>query len=70
MKATNLWREQLRAGADCIKFTATGGVMTPRVDPRAASFTEAELAAGVEEAHKAFVRAAAHAQGTQGIKNA
>ncbi len=63
-------REQLRAGADCIKFTATGGVMTPRVDPRAASFTEAELAAGVEEAHKAFVRAAAHAQGTQGIKNA
>ena len=47
-------REQLKAGADCLKFTATGGGMTPGVDPRASSFTEAELAAGVEEAHKAF----------------
>jgi len=63
-------REQLRAGADCIKFTATGGVMTPGVDPRAASFTEEELRAGIEEAHKAFKRAAAHAQGTAGIRNA
>jgi imidazolonepropionase-like amidohydrolase len=63
-------REQLRAGADCIKFTATGGVMTPRVDPRSSSFTEEELRAGIEEAHKAFARTAAHAQGTSGIKNA
>jgi imidazolonepropionase-like amidohydrolase len=63
-------REQLRAGADCIKFTATGGVMTPGVDPRSASFTEDELRAGVAEAHKAFRRTAAHAQGTNGIKNA
>jgi imidazolonepropionase-like amidohydrolase len=63
-------REQLRAGADAIKFTATGGVMTPRVDPRSPSFTEEELRAGIEEAHKAFFRAAAHAQGTAGIKNA
>jgi imidazolonepropionase-like amidohydrolase len=63
-------REQLRAGADCIKFTATGGVLTPRVDPRSSSFTEEELSAGVEEAHKAFVRVAVHAQGTAGIRNA
>ncbi|MGD9894677.1 MAG: amidohydrolase family protein [Dehalococcoidia bacterium] len=63
-------REQRRAGADCIKFTATGGVMTPGIDPRASSFTEEELRAGVDEAHKAFVRTAAHAQGTSGIKNA
>jgi imidazolonepropionase-like amidohydrolase len=63
-------REQRRAGADCIKFTATGGVMTPGVDPRATSFTEEELRAGVDEAHKAFVKTAAHAQGTSGIKNA
>jgi imidazolonepropionase-like amidohydrolase len=63
-------REQLKAGADCLKFTATGGGMTPGVDPRASSFTEAELAAGVDEAHKAFRRAAAHAQGNAGIKNA
>jgi imidazolonepropionase-like amidohydrolase len=63
-------REQLKAGADCLKFTATGGGMTPGVDPRASSFTEAELAAGVEEAHKAFRRAIAHAQGNAGIRNA
>jgi imidazolonepropionase-like amidohydrolase len=63
-------REQLKAGADCVKFTATGGGMTPGVDPRASSFTEAELAAGVDEAHKAFRRAIAHAQGNAGIRNA
>ena len=63
-------REQLKAGADCIKFTATGGGMTPGVDPRASSFTEVELAAGVDEAHKAFRRAIAHAQGNAGIKTA
>jgi imidazolonepropionase-like amidohydrolase len=63
-------REQLRAGATAIKLFASGGVLTPGVDPRSPSFTEAELAAGVEEAHKAFRVAAAHAQSTQGIKNA
>ena len=63
-------REQLRAGADAIKFTATGGVMTPGVDPRSPSFTREELRAGIEEAHNAFRRTAAHAQGTAGIKNA
>ena len=63
-------REQLRAGADCIKLIATGGVMTPRVDPRSPQLTEDELRAGVEEAHKAFVRVGSHAQATAGIKNA
>jgi imidazolonepropionase-like amidohydrolase len=63
-------REQLRAGADCVKFIASGGVMTPRVDPRSPQLTEEEMRAGVEEAHKAFVKAAAHAQAAEGIKNA
>lgn len=63
-------REQLRAGARAIKLFASGGVMTPGVDPRSPSFTEAEMAAGVEEAHKAFRVVAAHAQATDGIKNA
>jgi imidazolonepropionase-like amidohydrolase len=63
-------REQLRAGADCIKLIATGGVMTPGVDPRSAQLTEEELRAGVEEAHKAFVKVGSHAQATAGIKNA
>jgi imidazolonepropionase-like amidohydrolase len=63
-------REQLRAGARAIKLFASGGVMTPGVDPRSPSLTEEEMRAGVEEAHKAFRTVAAHAQATDGIKNA
>ena len=60
-------REQLRAGADVIKLLATGGVLTPGVDPSAAQLTVDELRAGVEEAHKARRKAAAHAQAEDGI---
>jgi imidazolonepropionase-like amidohydrolase len=63
-------REQLRAGARVVKLFASGGVMTPGVDPRSPSLTEEEMRAGVEEAHKAFRTVAAHAQATEGIKNA
>ena len=63
-------REQLRAGATAIKLFASGGVMTPGVDPRSPSFTEEEMRAGVDEAHKAFRTVGAHAQATDGIKNA
>lgn len=63
-------REQLRAGARAIKLFASGGVMTPGVDPRSPSLTEDELRAAVEEAHKAFRVVAAHAQATDGVKNA
>lgn len=63
-------REQLRAGATAIKLFASGGVMTPGVDPRSPSFTEDEMRAGVDEAHKAFRVVGAHAQATGGIKNA
>jgi imidazolonepropionase-like amidohydrolase len=60
-------REQLRAGADVIKLIATGGVMTPGVDPRAPQLTLDELRAGVDEAHRARRRAAAHAMADEGI---
>jgi imidazolonepropionase-like amidohydrolase len=63
-------REQLRAGADVIKLMATGGVLTPGVEPGATQLEEAELRAGIEEAHKAGRRTASHAQGTAGVKNA
>ena len=63
-------REQLKAGADCIKLMATGGVMTPGVEPGAQQFTYEELKAGVEEAHKAGRKTASHAQGSEGIKAA
>jgi imidazolonepropionase-like amidohydrolase len=63
-------REQVRAGADVVKFMATGGVMTPGVEPGSEQFTEEELRAGIHEAHKAGRKTATHAMGTQGILNA
>jgi imidazolonepropionase-like amidohydrolase len=49
---------------------ATGGVLTPAVEPGSEQFTEEELRAGVEEAHKAGKKTATHAMGTRGILNA
>ena len=63
-------REQLKAGADVIKLIATGGVMTPGVEPGSAQLTYEELRAGVEEARKAGRASAAHAQGSAGIEAA
>ena len=63
-------REQLRAGADWIKVMATGGVMTKGVEPGSPQLTEDELRAAIEEAHKVNAKAATHAQGMIGIKNA
>ncbi len=62
-------REQLKAGADLIKVIATGGVMTPGVEPGSAQMSEEEMAVAVREAHNAGRRVATHAQGTEGIKN-
>jgi len=62
-------REQLRAGADVVKIFATGGVMTPGVDPNSAQLTLDEVRAAIEEARKAGRRVAAHAQGADGIAN-
>lgn len=63
-------RGELKAGAAVIKLMATGGVLTQGVRAGAEQFTEAELRAGIEEAHKAERRTATHAQGVAGIKNA
>jgi imidazolonepropionase-like amidohydrolase len=63
-------REQLKAGADCIKVIATGGVMTPGVQPGSQQLADDELRVGVEEAHKAGRKVAAHAHGSDGIKAA
>jgi len=63
-------REQLRDGADCIKFIATGGVLTKGAVPGIEQLCEDELRAGIEEAHKHGLKCAAHAIGTGGIKNA
>ena len=63
-------RLQLKAGADVIKLMATGGVMTPGEQPDSAQLTREEMAAAVEEAHKAGWTVAAHAEGKEGIRNA
>jgi imidazolonepropionase-like amidohydrolase len=63
-------REQIKAGVDIVKLMATGGVLTPAVEPGSEQLTEEELRAGVEEAHKAGKTTATHAMGTKGILNA
>ena len=63
-------QEQIRAGADVIKFIASGGVLTPGTSPGAAQLTPDELKAGVDEATRAGRRVAAHAHGAEGMKNA
>jgi len=63
-------REQLHAGADCIKLIATGGVLTRGAVPGVAQLTPEEMTAACEEAHRHGLRVGAHAIGTQGIKNA
>lgn len=63
-------REQIHAGADLIKIMATGGVMTPGVDPEDAHYSPEELAAGIAEGKRFRRRSASHAQGSEGILNA
>ena len=63
-------RTLIRMGADVIKVATSGGVLSPRDDPRHAHFRPAELAVLVEEATAAGIWVMAHAQGADGIKNA
>ncbi|OUR76289.1 aryldialkylphosphatase [Alphaproteobacteria bacterium 46_93_T64] len=63
-------REQVHAGSDLVKIMATGGVMTPGVDPEDAHYSAEEMAAGVHEAKRFHRSSASHAQGAEGIMNA
>jgi imidazolonepropionase-like amidohydrolase len=63
-------REQLKAGADVIKIIATGGVMTPGVEPGSPQLTLDEMRAAIEEASRAGRRTAAHAMASSGISDA
>ncbi|NQW08710.1 MAG: amidohydrolase family protein [Alphaproteobacteria bacterium] len=63
-------REQIHAGSDLIKIMATGGVMTPGVNPEDAHYTAEEMAAGIHEGHRFHRSCASHAQGSEGILNA
>ncbi|HMJ80224.1 MAG TPA: amidohydrolase family protein [Candidatus Dormibacteraeota bacterium] len=63
-------RMLVRAGADHLKVFTSGGVLSPRDDPRHGHFSDAELAVLVEEADRAGLHVMAHAQGAPGIKAA
>jgi imidazolonepropionase-like amidohydrolase len=60
-------REEVRAGARSIKVVATGGVLTPGIRVDFVAFSNAEIEAAVDEAHKWGVPIAAHAIGATGI---
>src|SRR6266571_6882006 len=63
-------RQVLRAGADWIKVATTGGVLSTADAPTSSQLTLEEIATAVYEAAAQEKRCMAHAQGTQGIKNA
>ncbi len=63
-------REILRAGADWIKLATTGGVLSVSDTPTSSQLTVEEIATAVYEAAAQEKRCMAHAQGSQGIKNA
>jgi len=63
-------RRQIQAGADVIKITATGGVLSNTAAGVGQQFSDAEYAAIVEAAHAMGRRVTAHAHGVDGINAA
>src|SRR5215467_11961864 len=63
-------REVVKYGADVIKICASGGVLSKGDQPGTPQYTLEEMQAIAEEAHKLGRKVAAHAHGTQSIKDA
>lgn len=63
-------RQRYKNGADCIKITATGGVLSVAKDGQGPQFTMEELKAIVETAKDYGMHTAAHAHGAEGMKRA
>ncbi|MFZ0960724.1 MAG: amidohydrolase family protein [Terriglobia bacterium] len=63
-------RENIKYGADLIKFCASGGVFSKGDLPGAEQYSPAEMQALITEAHRQGRRVAAHAHGTQAIIDA
>ena len=59
-------REQIRAGADFVKVMTTGARSNELEDPDPLQFTDPELAAVTDEAHRLGYRVSAHAEGLDG----
>src|SRR4051794_1479278 len=63
-------RYQIKHGARVIKICASGGVMSHTGPAGAQQYSNDELAAAADEAHRAGLKIAAHAHGDDGIRAA
>ncbi|WP_127122851.1 amidohydrolase family protein [Chryseotalea sanaruensis] len=63
-------RQRYKDGADVIKITATGGVLSIAKDGSGPQFTDEELKAIIETANDYGMHTAAHAHGAEGMKRA
>jgi imidazolonepropionase-like amidohydrolase len=69
-EAAKAVRYQHKYGADLIKFTATGGVLSINDSGDLQQFDETEMRAIVETAHMLGMKVAAHAHGKRGMEAA
>ncbi len=69
-QAAEAVRQHYKDGADTIKITATGGVLSIAKNGMNPQFTEDEVRAVTTTAHDYGFKVAAHAHGTEGIKRA
>ena len=63
-------RENIKHGADVIKFMASAGVLSNEASVGAPQYSQAEMDAIVDEAHRWGKKVAAHAHGAEAIKMA
>ena len=69
-EAAKAVRQRYKNGADCIKITATGGVLSVAKDGSGPQFNAEELAAIISTAKDYGMTTAAHAHGKEGMKRA
>jgi imidazolonepropionase-like amidohydrolase len=63
-------RQQIRAGADWIKFAATGGFASPSDDPGHATYSQEEMDVLVSTASDLDIPVTPHSYGDEGIRRA
>ena len=63
-------RENIKFGADLIKFMATGGVLSEGDNPATEQYSPEEMRAIIQTAHQLGRKVAAHAHGASGIRDA